>query len=201
MATEGRREGGVKRLVEADARFRNAKSRGGWAGLEAELDQVRALARSAMDWLEEGEEFDRAHALLDRIGNYIRRRVPAMCVLRYAEGSYTQICPVALGHQRVGISVELIIEQSECSICGVEYWECAHVAGEVYGEGECIQEISRATITGAALVSRPRIADARINARGIPAADVQRALRSAPAGAPLVCGICLRGCPGLEYDF
>lgn len=54
-----------------------------------------------------------------------------------------------------GASLTAIAEKSICSICKSDYTQCNHIAGDIYENNECINEISEATIVEVSLVKEP----------------------------------------------
>lgn len=152
--------------------------------------------RSAMNWLEDTRHFERAHEALDRSGGFVRRTFG--CSLHQKGTNYFQTCPVALAHNRVGMSPAMVVRQAECSICGGDPEVCPHIAGRSYDGERCHRVIKDAEITEVSLVTRPRQPDARITKTSIDIRDLERTL---PAqwrpGMPVNCDLCLSPCDGV----
>ena len=157
-----------------------------------------AESRAAIDRLDDEPEFDEAHATLDEVGQHVRRSRPHLCFLTEEGRDFTQDCPVALGHIRLGFSVGIEIEESHCSICERDLWQCAHIPGEIYNGDPVVRVITRAKLFEVSLVSRPDFADARITSRPVARFDVENLLGGPlPANARPLCDRCLTPCPGI----
>jgi hypothetical protein len=194
-------ERGLARLTQAEHQLAEAMelAEADPASSEAKARGALAQFRSAMNWLEDSEHFDRAHARLDDAGAFVRRTFG--CQLHQETTRYEQRCAVALAHHRVGLSPALIIRESECSICGSDPAACSHVTGRTYDGQFCARRIKRADVLEISLVSRPAQPDARIIARRVGHAELRQALgpRWQP-GIPVSCDRCLRPCGGItEY--
>lgn len=141
---------GRKQLDAAKHRFVN---QGDSEEVEGETRAALAVLRSAMDWLEDTDLFDEAHAELDAAGAYTRQTFG--CWLHREGTSYEQRCPVALAHHRVGLSPAFVVEASECTICGQDPATCLHIAGRVYDGKRCARRITKGRILEVSLVARP----------------------------------------------
>ena len=159
------------------------------------------ILRSAVDWLEDSDQFDHAHKVLDDAGRRVRTTFG--CNLNFEPGKgYSQTCPVALAHNRVGCSTGFIIEESECSICGEDPEDCDHISGQFYGDEVCGRLITEADLMEVSLVSRPRQPDARIQSVSITREDLERELGSEfRYGMPVSCDKCLRECNGMVDEW
>lgn len=160
-------------------------------------DGLKTL-RSALDWLEDSEHFDRAHEALDWAGRSIRTTFG--CRLEFdPDRGYSQTCPVALAHTRVGLSTAYIIRESECSICGRDPEDCDHISGREYEGKACFRRVTRADIDHIALVDRPKQIDTRITSQSVSLKKIRDAL--GPEffyGTPVSCDRCLTPCNGMS---
>lgn len=147
--------------------------------------------------------FEEAHILLDEVGGLLRRNYPKSCGLVYQEGSYFRECPVDLGHLRVGLSPEMRVIESECSICRLDPEECDHIPGEVYGEEECLSIITKWEFEAVALVANPRWQITRFTSLGVGTAQELTAALGVEfrPGTRLTCNRCLTSCGGLNRHF
>lgn len=163
-----------------------------------DLLALRRNARAAIDRLDDEPEFDEAHATLDEVGRHIRRTQPHLCLVAEDGDDFVQECPVALGHIRLGFSVGIEIEESHCSICEGDLWECPHVPGEMYDGLPVVRVVTRAKLFEVSIVDRPDFPDARITSRPVSRANVEVAFGGPlPANALPVCDRCLAPCPGI----
>ena len=152
--------------------------------------------RSALDWLEDTEHFKDAHEALDQAGK--RVRLTFGCRVAFdSERGYAQTCPVALAHNRIGMSPTIVIEESKCSICGNDPEECDHITGQTYDGVYCIRRITKARILEISLVNRPNQPDARIEYCSISYNDLREELGpSFQYGMDVSCDNCLSPCKG-----
>lgn len=191
---------GLSRLQEAQASIASAErffQRAEREEAESVARGALELFRSAMNWLEDTEEFERAHELIDLAGAYVRRTFG--CSLHQEGTSYSQRCPVALAHNRAGMSVAYVVQGSECSICGEDPNDCAHIAGRVYDGSHCYRLITQADILEISVVRRPRQPDARITSMSVSLEDLQASLGpSWRPGMPVSCDRCLLPCDGVQ---
>jgi hypothetical protein len=189
---------GVARLEEVQqalAAYRGVASNPS----DDQLLELRRSARAAIDRLDDHPRFDEAHATLDEVGQYIRRNRPHLCFLAEAGTDFAQECPIALGHIRMGFSVGMEIEESYCSICGLDLWQCPHVPGEIYNGEPVVRVISRAKLFEVSIVDRPDFADARITSWAIARSEVENVFGGPlPANMRPVCDRCMQPCPGVE---
>jgi hypothetical protein len=147
-------------------------------GATAIADAVLVL-RSAMNWLEDTDQFEVAHRLLDEAGAYRRAHYPEQCLLEFADEGYAVTCPVSLAHNRVGLSVGYIVRNAECSICRQDPEDCEHRVGVTYDGELCHRVITKADLLEVSLVGRPAVPDARIERIGIPSSELQDELGDA----------------------
>lgn len=166
------------------------------------LRECLPVLRSAMNWLEDSPGFEVAHERLDDAGELARRHDPAGCRLAFREGSYYQECPVALAHNRVGLSPGFIIRSAECSICRADPEGCSHIVGRTYDGQICSRVITRAELLEASLVTRPAFPDARISSVSISRGDLQARLGvDFKTGVDVTCDRCLGPCDGVMRPF
>ena len=154
--------------------------------------------RSAVDWLEDSEQFDRAHEAIDWAGRSVRETLG--CRLAFdPKSGYGQTCPVALAHTRAGMSTAIIIRESECSICGQDHEDCDHIGGREYDGKLCGRIITRAEIDHISFVSRPNHIDARISFTTVSVEELPEELGpDFQYGTPVSCDACLKPCPGMH---
>lgn len=178
--------------------------------------------RDAMDWLEDTPEFEVAHWRLDEAGQWVRESYG--CWLTYEDGRYQQRCPVALAHNRIGMSVGMKNVVRVCSVCGLEPRLCRHVRGKTYlaarllvgelcnlcqreqcdhvdgemGDAQCWHLIVRFDADHIAFVRRPAMPTARITSIDMSNSELAKELgpRWSP-GMPVSCDKCLRPCHGV----
>jgi hypothetical protein len=162
------------------------------------LSKALADLRSATNHLEGTSHFEAVHAALDQAGRFQRVYFPAQCELAMEGTAYSQECPVALAHNRIGVSIGAIIRESQCSICGSEPDDCAHISGRIYDDQECYQLITRADLDHVALVDRPDFPDARLTSVPYSTSELRSELgpKFIP-GRPVICGRCLSRCEGM----
>ncbi|MFZ4812744.1 MAG: HK97 family phage prohead protease, partial [Ilumatobacteraceae bacterium] len=140
--------------------------------------------------------FEEAHDALDKAGREVRNLFG--CRLGQEGTEYFQDCPVALAHNRLGMSVGVVVEAAECSICGRSPDECEHVTGRMYGNERCVRVITRADLTEVSLVRRPAFPDARIDRVSVPLEKLQVELGPIwKAGMSVLCNRCLLDCDGV----
>ena len=192
-------EHGLTAAAQAERTLANAMELEGGEWPRAEETARTALAefRSAMNWLEDTEHFDEAHRKLDEAGSYVRRTFG--CQLFQDGTRYEQRCPVALAHNRIGLSPGMIIRASECSICGQDPVTCPHITGRTYDGEFCARRITEADVLEVSLVSRPSQPDARIHAISIDNDELRERLPPEwEPGIPVNCDRCLLPCDGVH---
>jgi hypothetical protein len=166
------------------------------------LREALATLRSAMNWLEDTEQFDAAHDALDKAGNLARRAFPRGCLFPYRDGTYFVECPVALAHNRVGMSPGFVARTVECSICGRDPDECPHISGRIYDGQRCVRNVTDLDLLEISLVARPKQPDARIESMSIDVKDLRDSLGEEFApGVPVTCDRCLSACDGVARPF
>ena len=181
--------------------------------------------RSAMNWGEDTADFEAAHAKLDEAGRWVRTTFGCE-IERDDKGTYQRTCPVDLAHVRIGMSIESRDETRFCTVCGQDKRSCRHVNSRVYKgpriefHGYCNVCMSRAacehvlgeeyeiiagslvtdigTLDAVALVSRPAMPDARIEAISMSVAEIREGLPGWRPGMPLSCDRCLSVCRGVR---
>lgn len=189
-----------ERLLELASTIR--KSEGASAAASDAINSAVRILRSAMNWLEDTDDFEAAHAKLDQAGAFRRTHFPALCILSLGEQGYAVTCPVSLAHNRVGLSPGYIVRSAECSICHLDPDDCAHILGRTYDGEVCYRIITRADVLEVSLVGRPAYPDARIESIGIGDADLREQLGpSFRRGMPVGCDRCLTSCDGVARPF
>lgn len=168
---------------------------------DALITSLREL-RSAMNWLEDTSDFETAHQRLDGAGRLQRRHFADNCRLTFKDGGYVQECPVALAHNRTGLSVGAIVQESECSICSRDPDDCEHIAGRLYDGEVCATRITKFGVDHVAIVGRPNMPDARIGAISVDLEHIRAELGPAfEVGMDVLCDRCLEPCAGVVRPF
>lgn len=195
----------------------------------AESDARKALvlfARS-LDWAEDTDDEEEAHQRMDQAGAWVRRTFG--CHLTRTGTEYSQTCPVALAHNRIGMSVGGVAVRT-CSLCGGDFSECEHMPGVAYlvpGGIEplgwcrvCLKEacahvpsqdyrvsvvaiIKEMDLVEVSLVDKPAHPEARLTSVGISISHLSDALgQEFVPGMEVSCDRCLLQCDGLiRHDF
>lgn len=211
----------------ASARERLAQASEGPSDLvaEAEASGRAALATlaSALNWAEDTESEDEAHEKLDEAGRWVRETFG--CHIEQSGSNYWQTCPVALGHNRIGLSIGGVATRI-CSLCGGDLSECEHLPGAAYmvpgGPTDlgwcrvCLQKdgcehkpdetyrvgvasiIVDIELTEVSLVGKPANPDARLTRVPIDASKLRDSLGpDFVLGMRVNCDKCLSPCTGL----
>jgi hypothetical protein len=100
--------------------------------------QAEAYARAAIAlgaeafWLAEDSPLElEMHEDLDKYGRWAREEFG--CSYPFEDGDYYQVCPCAIAHTRVGLSVGMLVKERVCAICQLRIpEECGHRAGRLY---------------------------------------------------------------------
>jgi hypothetical protein len=192
---------GLDLLRQSRRSFNHAKYLLDVASSKAEAEtKARSSAktlRSAMDWLEDTAHFEEAHRVLDQAGRFIRQNFG--CRLAFQDGTYRQDCPVALAHNRIGMSIGAIVNKVSCSICRRDPHKCSHITGRSYNGNRCIRIIEEAELLEVSLVDRPSMPDARIMSITITDSELREQFGpNFQPGVPLSCNRCLSDCGGVE---
>lgn len=170
---------------------------------EAEPTARKALStlRSAMNWLEFTDHFEAAHAALDDTGRFTRETFG--CHLTWREDQYWQECPVALAHNRVGMSPAMVIGRAECSICRSDPEDCEHITGRTYDGEMCVRVIAEVRqILEVSMVGRPAQPDARLMAVSLGVKQFRERFGAGfVPGAHVNCDRCLYPCDGVSRPF
>lgn len=185
--------------------------------------EALAQLASALNWAEDTPREDDVHAELDAAGRWVRETFG--CQLHKEGTQYSQRCPVALGHNRLGLSVGGVATRI-CSLCGSDLSECPHQRGTSYlvpggltdlewcrvclATEQCdhrpgdsyragvVSMIVEMELVEVSLVSRPAHPDARLSSVPITHDDLARVLGSRfTPGIPVSCDRCLGTCEGL----
>lgn len=160
------------------------------------------ILRSAMNWLEDTDQFEVAHQRLDQAGAYRRANFGEQCLLVLDERGYAQTCPVSLAHNRVGLSPGYIVRAAECSICHLDPEDCVHIVGRTYSGEVCRRILTEVDLLEFSLVGRPAQPDARIERIGIADAELREKLGPRfRRGIPVTCDRCLTPCQGVSRPF
>jgi hypothetical protein len=165
---------------------------------ESRARESLVILGSSLNWLEDTERFEEAHALLDQAGAYVRRTFG--CQLRFTGSGYELPCPVAVAHKRLGVSPEIIVDGFDCTICGLDEEQCEHISGRVYDGERCRRRArGRMRIIAVAWVSRPEQPDARLSALPVPLEKIKKLMPAGwQVGMPVPCDRCLFPCDGVE---
>ena len=197
-------EHGLDLLREARSEIGEAKLgeviSGPTAAAEQHARKALELYRSVMNWLEDTKYFEAVHEQMDKAGAYIRRTFD--CYLAYENGEYSQRCPLALAHNRIGMSPTMLIDKVECSICGQDPDDCEHIGGRMYNGERCLHKLSGITFVGVSLVSRPAQPDARFSE--VPVSFRELKEQFGPRlerGIQVHCDRCLSRCDGVVEPF
>lgn len=219
-----RRDSGDRLLARARSGLRSAQTARGRD--LAEKDARRALERYArsLDWAEDTDDEQDAHDRLDAAGGWVRRAFG--CHLHREGETYSQQCPVALAHNRIGLSIGGVATRI-CSLCGKDLSDCEHQRGTAYivpggteplgwcrvclskdGCGHPANEQYRVSLVSiitemdlaeVSLVSKPANPEARLTSVSISTSELQDHLGDDfSPGQPVNCDRCLRPCAGLE---
>lgn len=216
---------GGKLLASARERLAQASDRPSDLVAEAEASSRAALATlaSALNWAEDTESEDEAHRKLDEAGRWVRETFG--CHIEQSGSDYWQACPVALGHNRIGLSIGGMARRI-CSLCGGDLSECEHRRGTAYmvpgGSTDlgwcrvCLQKdgcehkpdetyrvgvvsiIVGIELTEVSLVGKPANPDARLTRVRIDASKLSDSLGpDFVPGMAVSCDKCLAPCTGL----
>jgi hypothetical protein len=217
------RRRGDELLAGARALMRTNPSRQGRERAESNARQALSSYASSLNWAEGSDDEEKAHQRMDAAGNWVRRAFG--CHLHRENKTYSQRCPVALAHDRVGLSVGGAARRI-CSLCGDDLSECEHRRGVAYmvpgGSADlgwcrvCLKEsgcshradeqhrvgvvsiIKEMELQEVSIVGRPAHPDARFEIIGIDAGKLQARLGAAfSPGVPVNCDRCLQVCEGL----
>jgi len=183
---------------------------------------LQMYARS-LDWAEDTPAEEDAHSTMDAAGRWVRRTFG--CWLDRDGTTYSETCPVALAHNRLGFSVGGSAKRV-CSLCDDDLSECEHLPGTAYmvpgGSGllgwcrVCLQpecehspeELYRASVVSTiqqmdvdeiSLVTKPKQPEARIFKMSVSTADLQSALGDEfVPGMEVSCEKCITDWKGLR---
>lgn len=220
---DARYESGDELMAGARAIMGRHPSRQGRSRAEQSARRALASYASALDWAEDTDSETEAHRRLDEAGHWVRQTFG--CHLHRQDEAYSQRCPVALGHNRLGMSVGGAARRV-CSLCGQDLSECEHRRGVAYvvpggpaGLGWCrvclkgsgcdhspteeyrVSVVSRITemeLVEVSIVGKPANPEARFTSVGIDVAILQDHLSpSFVPGMPVNCDRCLLPCEGL----
>jgi hypothetical protein len=190
---------------------------------ERDARQALAAYRASLDWAEDTDLEDESHRLLDEAGRWVRQTFG--CCLERDGTQYTQACPVALGHNRIGLSVGGRAAKRVCSLCGMDVSECEHLPGTAYlvpggaddlgwcrvcCQPECdhlptesyraslVSIIQEMELDEVSIVAKPAHPEARIQAVSVSVAELRARLgKDFEPGMDVSCDRCLLPCEGL----
>lgn len=222
---------GSELRADAASKHRRAVELNG-SNIQAAEEDARSclhLAASALNWLEDTDLEETAHAELDHYGRWARERFPAGCRLTWSGSQYGHACPVAVGHNRLGFSIGFTGNRC-CSVCNFDISECPHLPGQTYKveggpgpddlcrvcqqrgcgkhpawrefETKAIVWVTSGTIHEVSIVAKPRQPDARLSAIPVRTDDLCDMLGPQfRPGMTVYCSRCLEPCQGLSRPF
>lgn len=183
-----------------------------------------AVARRAMNWLEDSDLERAAHGDLHEYGAWALEHFSEGCHLTLEGTTYYQDCPIPHAHKRMGMSVGFTAKR-RCSVCGEDLSTCDHMPGEVCmvsgGEAvhghcrvclkaDCVEHlpgrayevevvsiITEMEVDEVSLVDKPAIPDARIIRASVDRSDLIAQLGTDfQIGDQVNCHLCSLPCPG-----
>ena len=216
-------ERGKELLTGAKALMRSKPSRQNRRRAERAAREALVFYAGALDWAEETAQEAETHAQLDAAGHWVRHTFG--CHLHREGKSYSQRCPVALGHNRIGMSIGGAAKRV-CSLCGQDLSECEHRRGIAYlvpggasNLGWCrvclkkdgcdhradeeyrvsvVSIITEMELLEVSIVGRPAHPDARFKSISIDVNELRDHLGEIfTPGVPVSCDRCLLPCDGL----
>lgn len=130
---------------------------------ERKIRQALDSAAKAFWWAEDTDMEERQHILLHQIGRW-RRRNNLGCLLAYERNRYSQRCPAAIAHKRIGLSIGFTGIRI-CSICHKDISDdCPHLRDRSYwvrggadAEGACRVCLQKACTHHANRLYRARV--------------------------------------------
>ncbi|MEY9966573.1 hypothetical protein ABIA33_004638 [Streptacidiphilus sp. MAP12-16] len=197
----------------------------GWGELEEVARRSLNQAVDAFNFLEDSHLSDLAH----RHAHEVAALTSGLfgCAFEYREGTYWDVCPVSLMHQRWGMSMGFTAIRM-CSICSEDLDTCPHLLGTRYqvtvtrtdegqcnvcGTQECPHKVGQSVgaypypvmadgaIHEVSMVSRPRDPLARLNKIEISMDLLTKTLGKEPTGQKITCYRCLHPCSGFTHPF
>lgn len=220
-------ERGDRLMAGVRAIMRKKPSHQGRTRAETAARQALASYASALNWAEDTESEEASHLRLDEAGLWVRQTFG--CKLHREGARYSQRCPVALGHNRIGMSVGGAARRV-CSLCGLDLSECEHRRGIAYlvpggstdlgwcrvclSEAGCehspddayrvsvVSIITEMELVEVSVVSKPAHPDARFSSVPIEIQELQERLGPLfVPGMPVNCDRCLSPCGGLRRHY
>ena len=178
---------------------------------------------SGLNWAEDTPAEQDAHDRMDTAGRWVRTTFG--CQLHQDGKQYFQTCPVALGHNRIGLSMAGCAKRT-CSLCGDDLSECEHlrstahvVPGGNTDLGWCRVCLSKDTcghspdntyrvgvvafitdmeLNEVSIVGKPAHPDARFRSVSLSNRELEAHLGPQwTPGMPVICDRCLTPCAGL----
>lgn len=215
-------------LLMSHARASRGTKREGPREAERDAREALKLYRASLDWAEDTDLEDEAHRMMDDAGRWVHETFG--CHVERVGHEYRQVCPVALGHNRIGLSIGGHAAVRVCSLCGEDISECEHLPRSAYlvpGGPEdlgwcrvCLKEtcdhdrnttyrvsvvaiIRELDLHEVSIVSKPAHPEARIHSISISHADLKAELGPEfEPGIDVSCDRCLTQCEGLiKHDF
>jgi hypothetical protein len=196
----------------------------GSEGAEREARTALAFFERSLDWAEDTELEAEVHQRMDDAGRWVCSTFG--CHLDWDGTAYYETCPVAIAHNRLGLSIGGAARRI-CSLCGDDLSECEHQRGTAYmvpgghvDLGWCrvclskeacdhdpnelfrvsvVSIITEMDIEEVSIVNKPAQPEARFTRVSIPLADLKEALGPEfEPGIPVNCDKCLLDCAGLR---
>ena len=98
---------------------------------EQKISEALSAAAKSFWWAEDSPREERQHELLHKLGRWKRKQLG--CQIAYDERTYSQQCPVAIAHKKMGLSVGFTGIRI-CSICrhDLSSDECPHLRDRSY---------------------------------------------------------------------
>lgn len=126
--------GDVRHAIRRDKRaqwirFRADMNRSTLEALEPHIKRSVKAAVDALNYLEDHELREEAHAAIHRAA-FVNRGLFG-CPIVLHDNEYWTGCPINISHLRIGVSAG-IVSDLECSICGEWVEDCDHQMGQLY---------------------------------------------------------------------
>lgn len=100
----------------------------------------------------------------------------------------------------MGMSIGAIVEESECSVCGLDPEDCTHISGRYYEGEECVRVIKRFSLDHVAFVEQPDFPDARVMSSPVDMEYIRSVLGDKfTPGMDVFCDRCLSPCHGVRW--
>lgn len=213
----------VALLREAQALIQSSSTRRSRSRAENLARGGLELFARSLDWAEDTDMEQAAHDKMDQAGSWVRHQFG--CWMAQRGRNYSQTCPVALAHNRIGFSVGGVAVHI-CSLCGNDVSECEHLRGTAYsvpgGSDDlgwcrvCLKEsgcehsreekyrvslvsiIKQMDLEEVSIVNKPAQPEARLASVSISLEELtERVGKQFRPGSAIPCDICLIKCNGL----